>query len=583
MPNQRRLLWVCDLEGTGYSTGSQVLLNRFISKHKDEFDVHFLFINHTYDMNYVVNSASKNYPGVDHSKFHTIKIHDWMPRTNDSIQGVSSHKQTFTIETLLGLHELDNCIMSLKPDMVISINDNTVLENHVKIVRNLNEREKMNVKLIPYIPIDVEAFPSEKLKFLNNCEKILTMTQFCKNVFLNSGVKKPITVLYHPMEIDKYYPLDKEARLEARKRILNIGDGVEDTFIILNCNKNQNRKRIDLTLEGFAKWVQKTNKKVGEVMLLLKMTEVPSAVGGGVHVKDVIEFLSGKYNIQLKDYIALISKKLPQETLNELYNLSDAGINTTSGEGFGIIPAECALTLQPQIIPNSGTYPELFDGIGLVDAEQTSYGEGRLCKNMNKLANESFIFYKSYASYQKVQNQIVSEIEFEKDEHMVQYLVSANGRDTHHQKQFSVNAKDQDGKPEMVFSGHFRTLKYLQSWLNKSNSPPVRFQVFLNYGKDFTGLREQLHFIRKLNDAPFLTHDNRSNHQLSKGKFNTMMNEWDVKVSVCKLDSLVQTIDKIYSEVEYRKMLAEKGRKSIQEKCNPDVITEQFYNFLKTV
>lgn len=574
----KKLLWVCDLEGTGYSTGSQVLLNRFIQKHKDRYDVHFLFMNHTFDMNYVLNSAKRNYPEVDPSKFHSIKIHDWMPTTNEKIKGVSQFKQNYTIETLLAFHDLDDVVMELKPDIVISINDNSVLENHVKIIRKLNEREKMNVLFIPYIPIDVETFPNEKLKFLNHCDHILTMTDFCKNVFVNAGVKKPITILYHPMEIDKYYPLSSEERLQARHSIL--GDQYDNTFIVLNCNKNQNRKRIDITLEGFAQWVSKTNKKKGEVLLLLKMTETPSVVGGGIHIKEYIEKLSQKYQINFQEFVALIQKKLPQETLNQLYNLSDAGINTTSGEGFGIIPAECALTLQPQIIPRSGTYPELFDPEDLVEAEQQSYGQGRGGKDMVKMEKESFLFYKSYVAYQKVSQSIVSDIELDQDSHIVHYLVSENGKDSHSQKPFGVT---HSGGTQMVFQGHFRTLKYLQMWINKLKVVPRRFQIYLSYGKEFNGIREQVHFMKKLNNGPFLELENRAVHQLSKDKFETTMNEWGVKVSVCKMDALVNKLEQLYSDPEYRKKTALNGCQSIKEKCNPNEITKQFYEFLVKV
>jgi hypothetical protein len=56
------------------------------------------------------------------------------------------------------------------------------------------------------------------------------------------GYEKPISVIPHGTDFSKFFPMDP---LACRKEL-----GVpEDAFIVFNGNRNQPRKRIDLTLK----------------------------------------------------------------------------------------------------------------------------------------------------------------------------------------------------------------------------------------------------------------------------------------------------------------------------------------------
>jgi glycosyltransferase involved in cell wall biosynthesis len=63
------------------------------------------------------------------------------------------------------------------------------------------------------------------------------------------GYTKPSDIIGHGTDFEKFFPLDKHV---CRKEL-----GVpEDAFIVFNGNRNQPRKRIDLTLKAFIKFAK---------------------------------------------------------------------------------------------------------------------------------------------------------------------------------------------------------------------------------------------------------------------------------------------------------------------------------------
>jgi hypothetical protein len=47
---------------------------------------------------------------------------------------------------------------------------------------------------------------------------------------------------------------------------------------------------------------------------------------------------------------------LPDEIINQIYNLTDIGINTSDGEGFGLCQLEHLYTGAPQVVTDVGSY-----------------------------------------------------------------------------------------------------------------------------------------------------------------------------------------------------------------------------------
>jgi glycosyltransferase involved in cell wall biosynthesis len=59
-------------------------------------------------------------------------------------------------------------------------------------------------------------------------------------------------------------------------------------------------------------------------------------------------------------------QQVPESVLNDIYNASDVGLNTSLGEGWGLTSVEHAITGAPQIVPEHSACAELFSDCGLV-------------------------------------------------------------------------------------------------------------------------------------------------------------------------------------------------------------------------
>jgi glycosyltransferase involved in cell wall biosynthesis len=134
----------------------------------------------------------------------------------------------------------------------------------------------------------------------------------------------------------------------------------EDVFIVFNGNRNQPRKRIDLTIKGFIKfakdkpdarlWLNMGKKDMGwDLIPLFKRV-----------AKDKGYNPTGKLILTSPTFSTY--NCLPIEQLNKVYNAVDVGVNTCIGEGWGLVNTEHAATGVAQIVPDHTSLKEIFDG-----------------------------------------------------------------------------------------------------------------------------------------------------------------------------------------------------------------------------
>lgn len=161
----------------------------------------------------------------------------------------------------------------------------------------------------------------------------------------------------HGVDTEIFHPVDRRA---ARRAIFGdaCDSSLDSAFIVLNANRNQPNKRIDLTIEGFALFAR---DKPANVKLCLHMgsrkpfaNEVTLADRFGV--RDRILFTEPK-----RERHPFFSN----ERLNLVYNACDIGINTSEKEGWGLIAFEHAATRAAQIVPRHSACAELWESAAL--------------------------------------------------------------------------------------------------------------------------------------------------------------------------------------------------------------------------
>jgi glycosyltransferase involved in cell wall biosynthesis len=266
-----------------------------------------------------------------------------------------------------------------QPDIVFTINDMWIINEQYKQIADLHQAGKF--KFVGYAPMDSYAWTGCLSETANQWDAVISYTEFGAYEFINGGINKAIAVIPHGVTRGQFYPTDKAA---ARKH-LNLGD---DIFIVFNGNRNQFRKRIDITIEAFAKFA----KDKPDTQLYLHM----GLKDQGWDVIPVFARAMKREGLDPNGRIILTTQtegppNVAVETLNLIYNAVDVGVNTCKGEGWGLVNFEHAACRVAQVVPDHTSCKEIFDGhaplirCDHVDVD-TNYAREMPCPSSDHLA-----------------------------------------------------------------------------------------------------------------------------------------------------------------------------------------------------
>lgn len=251
-----------------------------------------------------------------------------------------------------GSHRIGELVQKIKPDIVFIVNDIWVAISLFNAIKPF--KENIGFKTIVYTPIDSYGLFPELLPAINEWDQLITYTEFAKQEVLKIGYEKPVEIVGHGTDFSKFFPLDKA---ECRKAL-----GVpDDTFIVFNGNRNQPRKRIDLTIKGFIEfakdkpdarlWLNMGSKDMGwDLIPLFKRV-----------ARDEGYDPTGKLILTSPHFSS--HNCLSIEKLNQVYNAVDVGVNTCIGEGWGLVNTEHAATGVAQVVPDHTSLKEIFSGV----------------------------------------------------------------------------------------------------------------------------------------------------------------------------------------------------------------------------
>lgn len=335
-----KVLFCCDAHGTGFSSAGSVIINELMKV--TNWDVYLFALNMFSDENTIKEKSMKVY-NLPKDKIYTPLL---PYRVRDQIHPFNKE---IISNALYGLYNIGEICEKLNPDILFLFNDLYPVE---WLERNIN-RKKWKGKVVAYIPIDCEIGKGA-LKNHMGIDKIIAVTKHGAKCMANTGYKKPLEVIYHPVK-ESFRILNKDEIIDYRKKLL--GEKHINKFIVINSNKNQFRKRQDLTIEGFSIFAK--NKK--DVALFLKCELCEGNDSGRYNIKKLLEENMKKHNLNPEDQIIVNTENITYDEINILYNICDLGLNTTSGEGFGYVPVEFAKIGKPFLVSNNTSYPELFE------------------------------------------------------------------------------------------------------------------------------------------------------------------------------------------------------------------------------
>jgi glycosyltransferase involved in cell wall biosynthesis len=220
-----------------------------------------------------------------------------------------------------------------------------------------HERGKSSYKLWIYLDqVYCGVAPSLMDSIRKHADRVYCFTDSWKKQFLEYGSFPEVNVLEHAVDPTVFSCLSEDTRHSIRT---NIGVS-KDAILFLNANRNSNRKRLDLTVGGFVRLLQRNPEKPYFLMIATNMNP---QTGAFYDLQRIFleELKSLKLDFQMYGRRLLLIDTSPpnllsDEAINQLYNAADIGINTSDGEGYGLCQLEHMYTGAPQLVTDVGSY-----------------------------------------------------------------------------------------------------------------------------------------------------------------------------------------------------------------------------------
>jgi glycosyltransferase involved in cell wall biosynthesis len=264
-----------------------------------------------------------------------------------------------------GFSKVTQLAEDVDPSLVFMVSDDGPLAEWMKRISQWKGRARARVIL--YCPVDNNPLKPAVVDELFKADRLFTYTDFGRRCFAECKTEvadpPPVEVMPHgintavfrPLEGDIEYHLSPEGRLRAKRNLIGADDAqLDGTFIILNANRNQERKRLDTTIRGFARFAA---GKPDSVRLYLHCgvkdqgwNVIELAAQEGIMDRLILSTTQG------------LKPNFPDEEMNRIYNACEVGINTSSAEGWGLVNFEHAATGAAQLAPDHTGCSELWTG-----------------------------------------------------------------------------------------------------------------------------------------------------------------------------------------------------------------------------
>ena len=321
-----RLLWIGD--AVAY-TGFAKVTHNVLDELKDIWDIQIIGINHR---------------GDPHD-YNDLKIY---PAT---IGGDP-----------FGQGRLNGFVNTFNPHVICAINDPWVIARYLK-------QGPFPMPFVGYIPVDSPHVPH--LQAMNALDAAIFYTEFGLEEGRKVGFNGLAYTVPHGVDTRIYHPVPKA---EARKT-LGLQDPItEDCFMFGYVGQNQPRKRQDLCIKYFAKWVEKYNPPK-DVLLYFHCPPT----NAGWDLRDLTELFGMQGRIVIPDKFLSFWSGILEENMYLLYSSLDAHISTTLGEGFGLSSIESMACGVPNMAPRWSALGEWAKGaMHFVECTSTTINTGNI-------------------------------------------------------------------------------------------------------------------------------------------------------------------------------------------------------------
>lgn len=225
---------------------------------------------------------------------------------------------------VLGVQSLPEMLRKHRPDVVVLQTDPWWVPDYMDAINKVNDVPRPLV--VGAIAIDGK---STRGAGMNDLDHAIFWTKFAQKEALLGGYRKGSTVI--GLGVDRsIYNVGNHSKAEYRAA-MGLSEECADAFIVGNVNRNQPRKRLDLTIQYFAEWIK--TREIYNAYLFLHV----APTGDLGYNLESIAYQCGLHNPQR---IILstpnVYKGTSEAGMAQIFRSLDLQLHTGMGEGWGL-------------------------------------------------------------------------------------------------------------------------------------------------------------------------------------------------------------------------------------------------------
>lgn len=205
--------------------------------------------------------------------------------------------------------------------------------------------------------------PSDWIDSFNKVNEVWTTSKEMRNVFIDSGVSRPVYDFKLGVDPKIFYPKKRSPGSQ---------------FVFMSMGSPSTRKNTQMAVEAFLKLFEGNDS----YKLIYKSSGPPDA-----RIMDGKSIVSSIYN---HPQIEVVDKLLSLEELGKFYDRADCLIYPTGGEGWGLIPFQSIAKGIPTICTNALACTEFADMSVPLDYSWTSRNCHGIYGNAGMFAEPNF-------------------------------------------------------------------------------------------------------------------------------------------------------------------------------------------------
>lgn len=245
-----------------------------------------------------------------------------------------------------GMNRIGAIAATFKPDLIFVMNDPWIVAEYLKAMPE-------NTPVVAYMPVDAPNQTSASR--LERLTRSIAYTHFGRRQLALGGFSGPINVIPHGVDTDLYQPQDK---LKCREMItFREPTDLNDLFIVGNVNRNQPRKRLDLTMQYWTEWWVRAGQPKN-AMLYFHCSNRDE----GWDVLKLAKYYGINKNFIITNPEMTTRNCMLEQDMPKVYGMFDVHFSTPLGEGWGLTVHEAMACGIAQIVPRYSALGEWCHG-----------------------------------------------------------------------------------------------------------------------------------------------------------------------------------------------------------------------------